>query len=180
MQGTGFDLYGSGDEKRQTHFGQQDRIRESTSTAARSTFRTAANRDRVTGRIRTEPTTTTMVVSITLPSARTHVHHLEFRDRQWYRRKLCFERGRPSNSRKSIAFPVVRKRSELENRCKLEFISCVMLTGLRFLTACPFRLFLDGCFGCVGNIHEWHHSRPEQSATWNSRRRLLFCVLRSC
>ena len=89
------------------------------STADWSTFRTAANRHRVPGRIRTKLTFRRKEHS-TLPSpARTPVHHLVFRDRGWYRRFLRFERGRGPNSMNSNSFPVLRNRVSFAIRCKM-------------------------------------------------------------
>jgi len=51
------------------------------------------------------------------PPARTHVHHLVFRDRGWYRRFLRFERGRAPNSLNSNSFPPLRKPDSFANPC---------------------------------------------------------------
>ena len=111
------------------------------------------------------------------PPARTHVHHLVFRDRGWYRRFLRFERGRAPNSLNSNSFPPLRKPDSFLNPCNSRALSACETTSpktnrdhLRYSSPAAEQTGIDYS-DSAHHVHLTQQTRPEANAPENSSRR---------
>lgn len=118
------------------------------------------------------------------PPARTHVHHLVFRDRGWYRRFLRFERGRGPNSLNSNSFPPLRKPDSFANPYKSPALPAGEPTSPRN-SLCQLPYFSPAAASAgidysdsARYVHLRQQTPPEVNPPDNSSRRSPHCDLR--
>ena len=151
------------------------------STAARSTFRTAANRYRVTGRIRTELTQRRQWYSLIPCHLRAHMYITSiFEFANGIDGKSVSKEEEAGIHASPVPFPWSENAEGHQFAAfsadeELRQASCTVFYAFR-VTAC--NRFTDS-HDCAISVYRWHHSRRELRATLNSRRRFGICVLRS-
>ena len=150
------------------------------STAARSTFRTAANRYRVTGRIRTELTKDgNGTLSYRASLAHMYITSI-FEFANGIDGKSVSKEEEAGIHASPVPFPWSENAEDHQFAAfsadeELRQASCTVFYAFR-VTAC--NGFTDS-HDCAISVYRWHHSRRELRATLNSRRRFGICVLRS-